>query len=153
MFSSIDHAWMKHAINLAKSAEKEAEVPVGAVLIYNDNVIGEGWNQSITKCDPTAHAEILALRQGANYLKNYRLIHSTLYVTLEPCIMCVGAIVHSRVKRVVFGASDLRAGGVLRAFQLGTTEKLNHRVKYDGGLFADECGNLLSSFFQIRRRK
>lgn len=151
MFSERDHHWMQHAISLAKRAKEQAEVPVGAVLIHDDQVIGEGFNSPIRYSDPTAHAEILALRSGASAMNNYRLIHSTLYVTLEPCIMCLGAIVHARVARVVFGAHDPKSGAVMSAFDLGNTNKLNHRVDYVGGLLGDECGKLLSDFFRARR--
>lgn len=146
-----DIVWMRHAISLAKTAEQQAEVPVGAVLIYEDKVIGEGYNQPISLCDPSAHAEMIALRHGAKTRNNYRLPQSTLYVTLEPCIMCLGAIVHARVERVVFGAYDQRAGAVQSAFQMGTTNQFNHRVIYQGGLLAEECGLLLSEFFKARR--
>ncbi len=152
MFNEQDHVWMQHAIHLAETAAKNNEVPVGAVLVHDNKVIGEGWNRPIQTCDPSAHAEIIALRHGAHTLKNYRLINSTLYVTLEPCIMCVGAIVHSRVKRVVFGTYDQKSGAVESVFQIGATDKLNHRVSYSGGLLADHCGSLLSHFFQKRRK-
>ena len=151
MFSQHDISYMQQAISQAKTAAKNNEVPVGAVLVHDNQVIGEGWNKPICTHDPTAHAEIIALRDGAFKLKNYRAVHSTLYVTLEPCIMCVGAIVHARVQRVVFGAADPKAGAVMSAFQLGDTQKLNHRVEYVGGLLADECGELLRQFFRERR--
>jgi tRNA(adenine34) deaminase len=150
-FSIDDIKWMQQAIHLAKLAEKNHEVPVGAVLILNNEIIGEGSNSPIGACDPTAHAEVVALRAGAKKINNYRLVDSTLYVTLEPCLMCVGAIVHARVKRVVFGAYDPRAGAVSSAFDMQTDQKLNNRVIYEGGLFADECGKLLSDFFKSRR--
>lgn len=152
MFTEQDHAWMQHAIHLAETAAENNEVPVGAVLVHDNKVIGEGWNRPIQNSDPSAHAEIIALRHGAETLKNYRLINTTLYVTLEPCLMCVGAIVHSRVKRVVFGAYDQKSGAVESVFQIGTTDKLNHRVSYSGGLLADNCGSLLSHFFQEKRK-
>ncbi len=151
MFSERDHEWMRHAIQLAEQAAEQAEVPVGAVLVHEDKLIGEGSNRPIKTCDPSAHAEIVALRQGAAHLNNYRLVNSTLYVTLEPCIMCVGAIVHARVKRLVFGAYDPRAGAIESAFQIIDSNKLNHRVTCQGGLLAESCGNLLSQFFQARR--
>jgi tRNA(adenine34) deaminase len=146
-----DILWMQHAILLAKIAEKNAEVSIGAVLICDNEVIGEGFNQPISQCDPSAHAEIIALRQGAKKLNNYRLPYTTLYVTLEPCIMCLGALVHARVHRVVFGAYDQRAGAVQSAIQMGTTDKLNHRVIYRGGLLREQCAQLLSDFFKQRR--
>ncbi len=151
MFSERDIFWMQQAIKLAEHAAQQQEVPVGAVLVCEDKMIGEGFNRPIKNCDPTAHAEIIALRQGAENLNNYRLINSTLYVTLEPCIMCVGAITHARVKRVVYGAADPRAGAVKSVFQIGETNKLNHRVEYAGGLLAEECGEILRLFFQARR--
>jgi tRNA(adenine34) deaminase len=151
MFSEQDGIWMQQAIQLAEKASQHQEVPVGAVLVLEDKVIGEGWNRPITLCDPSAHAEIIALREGAKHLKNYRLIHSTLYVTLEPCIMCLGAIIHARVQRLVFGAYDLKSGAVESVFQIGSTDKLNHRVVSEGGLLADRCGTLLKDFFKARR--
>ncbi len=142
---------MQRALQLAELAAKNAEVPVGAVLVHENQVIGEGSNCPIGTEDPTAHAEIIALRAGAATLKNYRLINSTLYVTLEPCVMCVGAIIHARVARVIYGASDPKTGAVNSLFQLGATEKFNHRVDYRGGLLAEECGELLRKFFRERR--
>lgn len=151
MFSENDFFWMQQAIQLAKNAAHNQEVPVGAVLILEDKIIGEGSNRPIRDCDPSAHAELIALRAGAKHMNNYRVNHSTLYVTLEPCIMCVGAIVQARVKRVVFGAYDPKGGAVESAFQMGSTDKLNHCPAYQGGLLADECGALLKEFFQMRR--
>jgi tRNA(adenine34) deaminase len=151
MFSDKDLFYMQHALALAKNAANRQEVPVGAVLVLDETIIGEGSNSPIGKCDPTAHAEIMALRQGAQFLKNYRLVNSTLYITLEPCLMCVGAIVHSRVKRVVFGAADPKTGAVTSVFQLGATQLLNHFVKYESGLLAEQCGQVLSDFFKDKR--
>lgn len=151
MFSEDDVLWMQHAIHLAKTAEKNAEVPVGAVLILNNEMIGEAWNSPIGHCDPSAHAEILALRAGAKKTNNYRLVDSTLFVTLEPCLMCVGALVHARVKRVVFGAHDPKAGAVTSVFKLSESTQFNHRIIYEGGLLAESCGKLLSDFFRARR--
>lgn len=149
-----DHYWMLQAIELAKQAAQHQEVPVGAVLVLDQQIIAEGFNRPISHCDPCAHAEIMALRAGAKYLQNYRLNQSTLYVTLEPCLMCLGAIAHARVKRVVFGAYDAKSGAVQSQFQLGQTDQLNHQVEYVGGLLAEECGLLLSDFFkQCRMRK
>lgn len=150
-FTEKDIYWMQQAIQLAETAAKQGEVPVGAILVLDDKVIGEGHNKPITNVDPSAHAEMLALRAGAAHVKNYRLLNSTLYVTLEPCIMCIGAIVHARIKRVVFGAFDPKAGAVQSAFQIGSTDKLNHKVEYHGGLLAEKCGALLSDFFRARR--
>ncbi len=152
-FTERDHFWMQHAIRLAEAAALQEEVPVGAVLVTNDEMLGEGFNRPISESDPSAHAEIVAIRQGAKKISNYRILDSTLYVTLEPCIMCVGAIVHARVKRLVFGAYDAKAGAVGSAFQVLDTNKLNHRVEYAGGLLAHNCGQLLSEFFRARREK
>ncbi|MEW6353033.1 MAG: tRNA adenosine(34) deaminase TadA [Pseudomonadota bacterium] len=146
-----DEHWMRHAIVLAARAQEEGEVPVGAVLVLGDEVVGEGWNRPIAAHDPTAHAEIMALRAGASMLGNYRLNDTTLYVTLEPCVMCAGAMVHARIKRLVFGAHDPKAGAVTSVFNILDSNKLNHRVEYAGGILAEECGALLSSFFKARR--
>lgn len=151
MFSDNDVFWMRHALYLAEAAANLQEVPVGAVLVLDDKAIGEGSNCPIRLCDPTAHAEIIALRQGAQNLKNYRLVNSTLYITLEPCIMCVGAIVHARIKRVVFGATDPKAGAVMSVFPMGAAQQFNHHVGYEGGLLAEQCSKILSDFFRVRR--
>ena len=151
MFSPEDIHFMQRAIQLAKIAAKNQEVPVGAVLVLDHQIIGEGFNHPIKAHDPSAHAEMIALRQGADHIKNYRIINSTLYVTLEPCLMCVGAIVHARVSRVVYGASDPKTGAVKSVFNLGEAHLLNHRVEYADGLFAEECGELLKQFFRERR--
>jgi tRNA(adenine34) deaminase len=151
VFSDADAKWMQYAIQLAEKAAINNEVPVGAVLVFNNKIIGEGGNCPITTCDPSAHAEMIALRAGAKKINNYRLLDSTLYVTLEPCLMCVGAIIHARVKRVVFGAFDLKTGAVVSAFQMHEDQKLNHRVSYQGGLHAEQCGKLLSDFFKAKR--
>lgn len=150
-FTERDQYWMRHAISLAKKAEQQHEVPVGAVLTLNDNLIAEGWNQSIQLNDPTAHAEIMALRVAGKEVQNYRLMDAVLYVTLEPCSMCVGAMVHARVKRVVYGAHDPKAGAVLGAFKLAGAPHFNHKVTYQGGLLATECGQMLTAFFRERR--
>lgn len=146
-----DIDWMSRAFELALKAEKVSEVPVGAVLVYNGRVIGEGYNRSISACDPTAHAEILALRQGAIAQCNYRLIDTTLYVTLEPCAMCAGALIHARIKRLVFGAFDPRAGAVASVFHLLDEAALNHRVVWCSGVMQAECASLLKNFFKKRR--
>lgn len=145
-----DTFWMQKAIELAKKAADHDEVPVGAVLVLDDEIIGEGWNQPISIQDPTAHAEIMALRKGATKLNNYRLLNSTLYVTLEPCVMCVGAMLHARIKRLVFGASDPKTGAVASVFQL-LDQKHNHQIQYEGGVLAKECGDLLKDFFKNKR--
>ncbi len=148
---SQDQHWMNHALKLAEQAELLGEVPVGAVLVLNNQMIGEGWNQPIRSSDPTAHAEILALRNGAKRVGNYRLPASTLYVTLEPCAMCAGAMIHARIARVVFGASDPKTGAAGSLMNLLQDERLNHRVDCVGGVMADHCGALLRNFFQRKR--
>lgn len=150
MFSERDHYWMEKAIDLAKRAETEGEVPVGAVLVLNDESVGEGWNRSISLLDPTAHAETVALRAAAQQLGNYRLLNTTLYVTLEPCLMCAGAIIQARVKRLVYAAKDPKAGAVESVCQ-GLDLPCNHRVTYQGGLMAENCGELLTNFFRQKR--
>jgi tRNA(adenine34) deaminase len=151
-FTESDHKWMQRALALAREAESLHEVPVGAVLVVDDKILGEGFNCPISHSDPTAHAEIMALRAGANTQKNYRLVNSTLYVTLEPCVMCVGAIIHARVKRLVFGALDAKGGAVISAFQLLDTDKLNHKVEYAAGLLKQDCGSILTQFFKAKRQ-
>jgi tRNA(adenine34) deaminase len=148
-----DIQWMRHALQLAERARAEGEVPVGAVLVKDDQVIGEGWNRSIICHDPTAHAEILALRSGARALNNYRLVATTLYVTLEPCVMCAGAVIHARVSRIVYGASDPKTGAAGSVMEIFAAPFINHRVAVAGGVMAKECGVLLSSFFKERRRQ
>lgn len=146
-----DKHWMQHALKLAQQAAAVNEVPVGAVLILDDQIIGEGWNQSITQSDPTAHAEMIALRAAAKTLENYRLLNTTLYVTLEPCAMCAGAIIHGRIKRLVYGANDPKTGAVHSVFDILSTHKLNHVVQCEGGMLAESCGAILQTFFQSRR--
>ena len=150
---SLDIFWMQHALELAKRAESEGEVPVGAIVVLNEEVIGEGWNRPIIDNDPTAHAEIMALRSAAQKINNYRLLDTTLYVTLEPCIMCTGAIIHSRVKRVVDGATDPKAGAVNSAFTILGTDCLNHKVDVNSGMLAEECGHVLTEFFRNKRKE
>ena len=152
MFTAEDHSWMQAALTLAERAASAGEVPVGAVLVSENKIIASAHNQPIHLCDPSAHAEMLALRRAATASNNYRLVNTTLYVTLEPCIMCVGAIVHARVQRLVFGASDPRVGAVTSVFQLLDAKELNHKVDYAGGLMAEECGQVLKDFFQERRK-
>ncbi len=143
---------MRHAMALAERAEKAGEVPVGAVLILGDKILAEGWNRPIKTHDPTAHAEILALRAAGSTLLNYRLIDTTLYVTLEPCVMCMGAISHARVRRIVYGATDPKRGAAGSAMQLADAAFLNHRIEVNGGILGDECGAQLRSFFLSRRQ-
>lgn len=147
-----DDALMRHALTLADNAEKEGEIPVGAVLVdRHGQILGEGWNRSIQLPDPTAHAEILAIRAAAQYLGNYRLLDCTLYVTLEPCTMCAGAILHSRIKRLVFGASDYKTGAIGSRFHFFEEYKMNHFLDIRGGVMAAECREKISRFFQTRR--
>lgn len=146
-----DQAWMRHAIRLAQRAEDQGEVPVGALVVKDNRCIAEGWNSPIQLQDPTAHAEILALRAAGKQLANYRLIESTLYVTLEPCVMCMGAISHARIGRLVFGAYDPKRGAVCSALNLSDACFLNHQVTWEGGVLAHECSKVLKNFFKIRR--
>ena len=148
-----DVQWMRRALSLAHQAMEEAEVPVGAVITRNHKVIGSGWNQREQLQDPTAHAEMIAITQAAASLSSWRLQECTLYVTLEPCPMCAGAILQSRIARVVFGALDPKAGAVSSLFQLLDDSRLNHRCQVTGGVLGDECGSLLSHFFQQQRRR
>lgn len=149
--SATDELFLRRALELAREAEARGEVPVGAVVVRDSRIIGEGANAPISTGDPTAHAEILALRAAAKSLNNYRLSGCTLYVTLEPCVMCAGAIVHARLDRLVFGARDLRFGGVRSKFQLVDSDLLNHRVEVTEGVLAAECTELLQRFFAGRR--
>lgn len=146
-----DIHWMQHALLLAMHARSHDEVPVGAVLVQNNQIIGEGWNQPISCNDPTAHAEIIALRQGACNLNNYRLLNTTLYVTLEPCAMCAGALIYARVERVVFGAYDPRAGAAGSVFSVLQSGQLNHYINCLGGVLGSECSMMLRDFFKAKR--
>jgi len=149
--SQRDEYWMNVALDLADKAQQVGEVPVGAVLVLNNKIIGEGYNLVISSHDPCAHAEIIALRSGGQSIENYRLIDATLYVTLEPCCMCAGAIVHSRVKRVVYGAADLKTGAAHSAFELLNDQKHNHQVEISSGILAQTCSEKISNFFSTRR--
>lgn len=146
-----DEAWMRRAIALAQQAEEEGEVPVGALIVKDNQCIAEGFNLPIKNSDPTAHAEIMAMRQASQRLNNYRLVETTLYVTLEPCVMCMGAIQHARIQRVVFGATDKKRGAICSALNLSKAEYTNHHIDWLGGVLADECGSLLTAFFKKRR--
>lgn len=150
-FSEQDHQFMCQALALAQQAAELGEVPVGAVIVVDGVVIGEGYNQPIATHDPTAHAEVVAIRQAAQKLKNYRLENSTLYVTLEPCTMCVGALIHARIKRVVFATTEPKAGSLVSARKQLETGYYNHVFKFEGGLLADEASKQLSDFFRGRR--
>jgi tRNA(adenine34) deaminase len=149
--ADIDQAYMRRALELAACAEAEGEVPVGAVLVADGRVLAEGWNRPITLSDPSAHAEMIALRAGGQALGNYRLPGTTLYVTLEPCAMCAGAIIHARVARLVYGADDPKTGAVGSVIDLLRGPQLNHRVEVAAGVLAAECGAQLQSFFRARR--
>ena len=146
-----DSHWMQHALHLAEQAAEQDEVPVGAVVVLNEGAIGEGWNQPISSCDPTAHAEIIALRDAAQRIGNYRLTGATLYVTLEPCLMCAGAMIHARIGRLVFGASDPKRGAVNSTTHAFETQGLNHRVTFTGAVMASACAGRLHDFFRARR--
>lgn len=142
---------MRYAIRLAQRAEQQGEVPVGALIVKNEQCIAEGWNASIINHDPTAHAEMMALRNAGKVLENYRLIDATLYVTLEPCVMCMGAISHARIKRLVFGAFDPKRGAVCNALSLAEASFLNHQVGWQGGVLEPDCAEILRDFFRARR--
>lgn len=148
-----DHYWMEQALQLADQAAQQGEVPVGAILVRDGEIIGEGYNSPISLNDPTAHAEINALRDASARINNYRLVDTTLYVTLEPCAMCAGALVHARVGRVVFGANEPKAGALESQQQFLASPWLNHRVEYQGGVHAERCSAQLSEFFKNRRRQ
>lgn len=151
--SKNDLHWMRHAIELARQGQESGEVPVGAVIVKDDQIVGEGWNQPIGQHDPSAHAEMVALRQAGKTLNNYRLLATTLYVTLEPCVMCAGAIIHARVGRVVYGANDPKAGAAGSVVDIFANPRINHHVTVEGGLLATECGDLLTQFFKAKRRQ
>ncbi len=146
-----DEEAMRHALALAERAQREGEVPVGAVIVRNGEVVGEGWNRPVGSNDPTAHAEIVALRAAGERIGNYRLCDATLYVTLEPCTMCAGALVHARISRLVFGARDPKAGAVCSVAHVLDTPHLNHRVEYAGHVLEEECAQKLTAFFRERR--
>jgi tRNA(adenine34) deaminase len=147
----LDNFWMQHALSLARKAQHQDEVPVGAVIIRNNEILGEGYNQPIVKSDPTAHAEIQAIRMAAFHDKNYRLTNTTLYVTLEPCAMCAGAIIQARIERVVFGAPDPKSGAAGSVFNVLNTPALNHQSEVKAGVAQEECAHLLTSFFKAKR--
>ncbi|GLT19429.1 tRNA-specific adenosine deaminase [Vibrio zhanjiangensis] len=152
-FNEQDHLFMRRAMELAAQAERQGEVPVGAVLVREGEIIAEGWNQSISHHDATAHAEMQVLRKAGQIIKNYRLLDTTLYVTLEPCPMCAGALLHSRVKRIVFGAPDLKAGAAGTVLNLFEHQAAYHYAEIEQGLLEDECREQLQAFFQRRRKE
>jgi tRNA(adenine34) deaminase len=152
IFSAEDEAYMRRALQLAEHArDAENEVPVGAVLVQDNQIVGLGWNRNITLHDPTAHAEIMALRAAGEKLANYRIVDATLYVTLEPCAMCAMALVHARIGRVVYGTIDPKTGAAGSVFDTLVSERHNHRIAVQGGLLADESAVLLRDFFRARR--
>ena len=142
---------MKEALVQAKKALKKGEVPIGAVVVLGDEIIGRGYNQPITMKDPTAHAEIIALKEASNRLENYRLNEAIIYTTLEPCLMCVGALVHARIKKVIFAAQDTKSGVVVNNGGLIQSEFLNHKVSFEGGILEKEASKLLKDFFLEKR--
>jgi tRNA(adenine34) deaminase len=146
-----DAQWMREALELARRAESEGEVPVGALVVRDGEALGRGWNRTVSLNDPTAHAEILALREAGAKADNYRLPGCTLYVTLEPCAMCVGAMIHARIERLVYGAHDPKTGAAGGRFDLLNNPAHNHRPTAEGGVLADECSEMLQAFFRTRR--
>lgn len=146
-----DEPFMRAALELARTAQRLGEVPVGAVVVLNGAIVGEGYNQPITAKDPTAHAEIVAMREAARRLGNYRLTGAELFVTIEPCQMCVGAMVHARIARVVYGAAEPRAGAIESAMRAHEHPALNHRMAATGGVLEPECRALIQEFFAVRR--
>jgi len=148
-----DEKWMTYALALADRAEQENEIPVGAVLVKDDQVVAEGWNLSIVNHDACAHAEIMAIREAGKVVENYRLIDCTLYVTLEPCPMCAGALVHARIKRLVYGAGDYKTGAAGSVFDLVRSDKLNHQIEVTSGIYAELCADKISAFFKRRRKE
>lgn len=149
-----DHEfYMRRCLELARKAEAIGEVPVGAVVVLDNDIIGEGFNQPISRSDPTAHAEIVALRDAAKRMGNYRLPNSTVYVTIEPCTMCAGSMVQARISELVYGADEPRSGAVSSHKSVLDGEHLNHRIEYRGGVLAEECGALIREFFRAKRQK
>ena len=144
---------MTRALELAAQASAAGEVPVGALLVKEGQILGEGYNQPISGCDPTAHAEVVALRNAAENLGNYRLTGCDLYVTIEPCTMCVGAMIHARVRRIVFGAREPRAGALVSQLQLLDSNHYNHSIDWQGGVLEQDCSHLISEFFRRKRNK
>ena len=148
-----DEEWMQQAFQLAKKSEGQGEVPVGAIIVYQNEIIGKGWNQPILLHDPTAHAEIIALREAGRKMHNYRLLESAMYVTLEPCAMCAGAIVQARISRLVYAVEDKKTGACGSVFNIVQTEELNHSVEITKGILERECQTLIKNFFKEKRLK
>ncbi|MCK5895473.1 MAG: tRNA adenosine(34) deaminase TadA [Cocleimonas sp.] len=148
-----DEQWMQYALTLADQAYQQGEVPVGAIVVQDDKIIAKGWNQPIVKHDPSAHAEMMALRLAGQLKQNYRLPQTSLYVTLEPCLMCAGAMLHARIERVIFGAYDPKTGAAGSVFDVFSDTRHNHRIEVVGGVLAEPCGNRLRRFFKERRKK
>ncbi len=144
--------WMREALIFAQQAANADEVPVGAIVVHNGEIIGRGFNQPIRSCDATAHAEIVAIRSASQFRNNYRLPGTTLYVTVEPCTMCLGAMIHARVDRLVFGAAEPRAGALVSQGSLIKASHFNHQLSFVGGVLAEECSSLMQSFFRSRRK-
>ena len=145
-------SWMRQALLLADRAEAQGEVPVGALVVLDKQIIGVGWNQSISRHDPSAHAEIIALRAAALHLRNYRLTGCSLYVTIEPCTMCAGAIIHARIKELIFGAAEPKAGAIISNDNLLDKTHFNTRIQYQANILGQQCASKISNFFQQRRR-
>lgn len=152
-FSAQDEVFMRHAMALALKAQEQGEIPVGAVLVRDGEVIAEGWNQSIQAHDASAHAEMVAIRAAGREVENYRLLDTTLYVTLEPCPMCAGLLVHSRISRLVFAAKDAKTGAAGSVINLVQHPSLNHQLEVHSGLLEQECSEMLSAFFRQRRKE
>ena len=150
--STIHERWMREALILAEQAAEADEVPVGAIVVHNGEIIGRGFNQPIRICDATAHAEIVAIRSASQFRSNYRLPGTTVYVTIEPCTMCLGAMIHARVDRLVFGATEPRAGAVVSQGSLLEAGHFNHQLSFIDGVLAEECSSLMQSFFRNRRK-
>lgn len=150
---TVDEKWMNYALSLADKAELQNEIPVGAVIVKDDQVIAEGWNLSILNHDATGHAEVMAIRGAGKQLENYRLVDCTLYVTLEPCPMCAGALVHARIKRLVYGAGDYKTGAAGSVYDLVRCDKSNHKIDVSSGVLAEQCAAKVSNFFKRRRKE
>ena len=150
--SSNHERWMREALGLAQQAAEADEVPVGAIVVHNGEIIGRGFNQPIRSCDATAHAEIVAIRSASQFRNNYRLPGTTVYVTIEPCTMCLGAMIHARVDRLVFGATEPRAGAVVSQGSLLEAGHFNHQLSFIDGVLAEECSSLMQSFFRNKRK-